>query len=96
MPNDPFIRSSGVNTLPVLSSALEAATNCLHFFFLVQIFNRQSGKWWSCPVGERWRYVGNRSALCALLCDLALIVSGHSKATSHHRRRQNRAVGVNM
>lgn len=57
------------------------------FFFLVQIFNRQR---WSCPVGERWRYVGNHSAHCALLCDLALIVSGHSKATSHHRRRQNR------
>lgn len=91
MPNDPFICSSGVNTVPVLSSALEAATNCLHFFFfLVQIFNRQPGKRRSCPVGERWRYVGNHSAHCALLCDLALIVSGHSKATSHHRRRQNR------
>lgn len=56
----------------------------------MHIFNRQPGKRWSCPVGERWRYVGNRSAHRALLCDLALIVSEHSKTTSHHHRRQNR------
>lgn len=67
----PFKDSSG----PLL--ALSQADFIVLGFFYLQILHLLSVKRWS-PVGERWRYIGNSSVYCALLCDLASFATGHT------------------
>lgn len=78
----PFNTSSAPLQLSLLQLSLFAS--------LFVFFNRLSRKWWI-PVGERWRYIGNSSAYCAL-CLICLWTNSHYSSWLNKTRREQKTL----